>query len=243
MSKNNLNVRQELAALYRILDMYGMTDLANQCAAARSSENKNTYLVHQYGMFYDEITASSLIEIDSNGKPKDPKSPWLNDGCINLCKWIFNTREDVNYYVHGHSEDVMAVGGTEEGLQYFSQAAVYLNHLIEYIDYDFTEDDEYGEKFKSIIKKNDILITRNHGYYTLGKTAAEAFFRAYYLEQACSVQIKNLSMKLTPRPINKQKAEYHWQHMSKSDDHNYDGKTEWAALLRKLDRENSNYKN
>ena len=48
MSKNNLNVRQELAALYRILDIYGMTDLANQCAAARSSENKNTFLVHQY---------------------------------------------------------------------------------------------------------------------------------------------------------------------------------------------------
>ena len=63
MSKNNLSVRQELAALYRILDMYGMTDLANQCAAARSSENKNIYLVHQYGMFYDEITASSLIEL------------------------------------------------------------------------------------------------------------------------------------------------------------------------------------
>ena len=47
MSKNNLDVRQELAALYRILDIYGMTDLANQCAAARSSENKNTFLVHQ----------------------------------------------------------------------------------------------------------------------------------------------------------------------------------------------------
>ena len=145
MSKNNLDVRQELAALYRILDIYGMTDLANQCAAARSSENKNTFLVHQYGMFYDEITASSLIEVDNNGKPLDPKSPWLNDGCLNLCKWIFNTREDVNYYVHGHSENVMAVGGTEEGLQYFSQAAVYLSHLIEYIDYDFTEDDDYGE--------------------------------------------------------------------------------------------------
>ncbi len=45
-------------------------------------------------------------------------------------------------------------------------------------------------------------------------------------------------MNLTPRPIDKQKPEYHWQHMSKSDDYNYDGKTEWAALLRKLDREN-----
>ena len=164
MAQTDKDVRLELSALYRILHMYGMTDLANQCAGARSAEDKNCSFVHPYGMFYEEITASSLIEVDNNGKPLDPKSPWLNDGCLNLCKWIFNTREDVNYYVHGHSENVMAVGGTEEGLQYFSQAAVYLSHLIEYIDYDFTEDDDYGEKFKNIIKKKDIIITRNHGY-------------------------------------------------------------------------------
>ena len=173
MSKNNLSVRQELAALYRILDMYGMTDLANQCAAARSSENKNIYLVHQYGMFYDEITASSLIEIDNNGKPKDPKSPWLNDGCINLCKWIFNTRETLIIT----STAIVRMLWRLVVLKSFNifRKLRILNHLIEYIDYDFTEDDEYGEKFKIYNKENDILITRNHGYYTLGKTA-EAFF-------------------------------------------------------------------
>ena len=78
--------------------------------------------------------------------------------------------------------------------------------------------------------------------YTVGKTAAEAFFKAYYLKQACSVQIKNLSMRLTPRPIDKQKVEYCWQNMSKSKDYNYDGKTEWAALLRKLDKDQPDYK-
>jgi ribulose-5-phosphate 4-epimerase/fuculose-1-phosphate aldolase len=87
------------------------------------------------------------------------------------------------------------------------------------------------------------LITRNHGYYTVGKTAAEAFFRAYYLEQACSVQVKNLAMGLNKHEIDKQKAAYFWENMSNSDDYNYDGKTEWDALLRKLEREHSNYKN
>ena len=86
MLKNNSDVRQELAALYRILDIYGMTDLANQCAAARSSENKNIFLVHQYGMFYNEITASSIIEVDNNGKQLYPKRPWLIDGWLNLFK-------------------------------------------------------------------------------------------------------------------------------------------------------------
>ena len=242
MTDKDNKVRCELAALYRILDMYKMSDLANQCAGARSIENKNNYFVHPYGMFYDEITASSLVKIDKQGNSIEKNSPWLNDGCINLAKWIFNAREDINYFVHGHCEDVMAVGGTKEGLQYFSQAAVYLNHLIGYVDYNFVEDDEYAKKFISLIKKHEILITRNHGYYTVGKSASEAFFKAYYLKQACSVQIKNLSMRLTPLPIDKQKAEYFWQNMSKSDDYNYDGKTEWAGLLRKLDKNQPNYK-
>ena len=243
MTGKDISIRQELAALYRLLDMYGMSDLANQCAGSRSAENKDNYFIHPYGMFYNEIKASSLVKINKEGAPVELNSPWLNDGCINLAKWIFPAREDTNYFVHGHCEEVMAVGGTEEGLQYFSQAAVYLNHLIGYVDYEFVEDSEYGNKFMSLIKKHEILITRNHGYYTVGKTAAEAFFKAYYLKQACSVQIKNLSMRLTPRPIDKQKVECCWQNMSQSEDYNYDGKTEWAALLRKLDREHSDYKN
>ena len=242
MNNNDKAVRRELAALYRILNIYNMTDLANQCAGARSKENKDCSFVHPYGMFYEEITASSLIKIDKNGKNVESDGPWLNDGCINLAQWIFNAREDVNFYVHGHAKDVMAVGGTKEGLMYLSQAAVYLNHLVGYVDYEFVEDKDYGNKFVSLIKRHDILITRNHGYYTLGRTASEAFFRAYYLEQACSVQVKNLSMGLKSQEIDKQKAAYFWENMNKSDDYNYDGKTEWAALLRKLEREQSNYK-
>ena len=242
MSLSDKDIKCELSALYRILHIYGMTDLANQCAGARSIEDKNCSYVHPYGMFYEEITASSLIKIDKKGKAVNSEGPWLNDGCVNLAQWIFNSREDVNFYVHGHANDVMAVGGTKEGLLYLSQSAVYLNHLIGYVDYEFVEDENFGEKFMNLVKQYDILITRNHGYYTLGKTAAEAFFRAYYLEQACSVQVKNLSMGLTMIQINKQKAAYFWDNMDKSDDYNYDGETEWAALLRKLEREHSNYK-
>ncbi len=242
MSQLDKDIKCELSALYRILHIYGMTDLANQCAGARSIEDTDCSYVHPYGMFYEEITASSLVKIDKKGKAVNSEDPWLNDGCINLAQWIFNSRKDVNFYVHGHANDVMAVGGTKEGLLYISQAAVYLNHLIGYIDYEFVEDENFGEKFMNLIKQHDILITRNHGYYTLGKTAAEAFFRAYYLEQACSVQVKNLSMGLTLNKIDKQKAAYFWDNMDKSDDYNYDGKTEWAALLRKLEREHSNYK-
>ena len=61
MAQTDIDVRIELSALYRILHMYGMTDLANQCAGARSVENKDCSFVHPYGMFYEEIL--SLIHI------------------------------------------------------------------------------------------------------------------------------------------------------------------------------------
>ena len=61
MTGKDINIRQELAALYRLLDMYGMSDLANQCAGARSVENKDNYFIHPYGMFYNEIKASSIL--------------------------------------------------------------------------------------------------------------------------------------------------------------------------------------
>ena len=67
MTDKDINIRQELAALYRLLDMYGMSDLANQCAGARSVENKDNYFIHPYGMFYNEIKASSLIKLTKTG--------------------------------------------------------------------------------------------------------------------------------------------------------------------------------
>ena len=126
--------RENLAALYRILDRYGMSDLANQEAGARIGERPDHYLVHPYGSFYDELTASSLVEIDQQGQPISPQSPWLNDGGQNLARWIFGQRQDINYFVHGHCENVMAVSATVDGLLPLSQAAIYLGHLVGYID-------------------------------------------------------------------------------------------------------------
>lgn len=234
--------REELAALFRVLHDHGMTDIANQVVGARIENAPDTYLLHPYGLFYDEVTASSLVRVDPDGQPVDPDTPRLNDGGQNLAKWIFGARPDVNYFVHGHCEDVMAVGSTKEGLMAFSQPAVYLMHLVGYIDYEFSEDAEFGEKFEDHIRRHDILVTRNHGYYTVGRTAAEAFFRAYYLRQACSVQIRTLSTGLTPHVIDPQEVARFQDAMYGSDDYAYDGSVEWPGLMRRLARNHPDYR-
>jgi ribulose-5-phosphate 4-epimerase/fuculose-1-phosphate aldolase len=238
--------RENLAALYRILDRYGMSDLANQEVGARIGEQPDHYLVHPYGCFYDEVTASSLVKIDQNGEPVVPDSPWLNDGGQNLAKWIFGQRKDENYFVHGHCENILAVSATQDGLLPLSQSAIYLGHLVGYIDYAFVEDESFGDKFMSHIADHEILISHNHGYYCLGRTAQEAFFRAYYLRQACEVQIKALSMvggdRDRLRLIKRKRETAYRDAMYISGDYNYDGKTEWQGLLRWLDRHSPDFR-
>ena len=244
--ENETQSRENLAALYRVLDRYGMSDLANQEVGARIGDQPDHYLVHAYGMFYDEITASSLVKINQDGEPVDDSSPWLNDGGQNLAKWIFGQRKDINYFVHGHCEDVMAVSATEYGLLQLSQAAVYLGDLVGYIDYAFVEDDEFGNRFMSSVNKHDILISHNHGYYCLGRSAQEAFFRSYYLRQACQVQCKVLSMTNGDtdkmRLINNQRETGYRDAMYQSEDYNYDGETEWKGLMRWLEKNSPEFK-
>ena len=234
--------RCDQAALYRLLDHYGMSDLANQVVGARVKDSPDHYLLHQYGMFYEEITASSLVKIDADGAPTDSSAPLPVDGAINLAKWIFGTRPETNFFIHGHCEAVMAVGSTKQGLIAVSQAAVYLMHMLDYIDYEFFEDDVYATKFKKTLSYNEILITRNHGYYVLGRSASEAFFRAYFLRQACSTQVKVLSQGVEPHIIDAAEVSRFKQQMYTSEHYNYDGTTEWAALIRKLEREQPDYK-
>ena len=226
--------RVELAALFRLLAHYGMSDLANGGVGARVPDQTDHSLIHPYGMFWEEAKASCMIKINRNGQAVEQNAPWLNDGVQNLCQWIFNARPDINFFIHGHEEEVMAVGSIAEGIMPLNQPAVYLEHITGYIDYEFDEDEEFGRYFVEKLGQRQILISRNHGYYALGKTAAEVFFRAYFLRQTCAAQIKTLSMERPLHLLDSQKMARYQDQMAQSSHYHYNGETEWPGLLRKL---------
>ena len=233
--------RVELAALFRVLARYAMSDLANGAVCARVPDRPDCYITHPYGMFWEEARASDLIVIDAEGQPVDPNAPWLNDGVQNLCQWIFGSRPDAQFFVHGHEEEVMAVGSIEDGLMPLNQPAVYLGHITGTIEYEFEEDDAFGDHFVERLGRNQILISRNHGYYALGTTAAEAFFRAYFLRQTCAAQIKTLSMGRELHLMDRQKVARYQDQMAASEHYAYDGSTEWPGLMRWLERTGSDH--
>jgi len=241
-STGERETRVNLAALYRIIAKYGMSDLANGAIGARIAGEPHRYLTHPYGVFWEEMKASDFVKIDGDGQPVDGNAPWLNDGAVNLCKWIFGNRQDLNYFIHGHDEEVMAVGSIEDGLLPLNQPAIYLGHVLDYIEYTFEEDDEYAAHFAAKLADKQILITRNHGYYVMGDTPAAAFFRAYFLRQTCSAQIKTLSMGRALHLIDPQRAARYQDEMAASPDYNYNGETEWPALIRMLERTQPEYR-
>ena len=100
----------------------------------------------------------------------------------------------------------------------------------------------FGTHFVEKLGSHQILISRHHGYYALGTTAAEAVFRAYFLRQTCSTQIKTLSMGRPLHLIDPQKVARYQDQMAASPHYNYDGKTEWDGLIRLLDACDPGYK-
>lgn len=254
--------RVELAALYRIVHLYGMTDIANQEIGARVRGEPDSFLIHPYGLLFEEIRASDFVKVSLDGGVVDGPGVWsgsgrenfaeragerwVSDGGVNLGRWIFGARPDRDFFIHAHCEDVMAVTATDGGLRAVSQAYIYLRAHIACLDYDFAEGDDYATQFVEAIADRDILLSRHHGYYALGRSAAQAFFRAYYLRQACAVQVKASAAAAGAggrlREMDPQRVAMIEDEMRESAHYHYDGSTEWAALLRKLERECPDYR-
>src|SRR5207249_10557409 len=60
--------RVDLAACYRLVELYGMSDMMANHISARVPGEPGAFLINAYGMLYEEITASSLIKVDHDGR-------------------------------------------------------------------------------------------------------------------------------------------------------------------------------
>ena len=152
MSETEWEDRLALAALARIMYIYGFgSDLAAQCVMARVRDEPDTMLMNEWGFYFEETTATSLVKVRfGEGTPPDgifvapggvesvSRPDVVNIGCVPVARAIFNARPDVNVIVHAHPYPVMAVGATEEGLLPLSQAAFFLHGVIGRYKYDFS---------------------------------------------------------------------------------------------------------
>jgi ribulose-5-phosphate 4-epimerase/fuculose-1-phosphate aldolase len=75
MSDDEWQTRCGLAACYRLVDMFGWSDLINTRITARVPGSSDHFLINPYGLLFDEVTASSLVKIDAGGNPGNQRWP------------------------------------------------------------------------------------------------------------------------------------------------------------------------
>ena len=239
-SQEEWSNRVNLAACYHLADYFQMSDIIWNHITSKTSEEKETFLINPFGLRYDEITASNLVEITPEGKVFNGNSP-INDTGYIIHGAIHRARKDIMCVMHTHSRAGLAIACLEEGLTPTMQDAAFFYNRVSYHDWEgMSTNSEECERLSKSLGKNKVMILRSHGLLTCGSTIAEAFMLMYYLDRACKNQIDTMStgMKISVPSDNIMEFA-----AGQYDDPRFKlGKHEWPALLRLLDDKKSKYK-
>jgi ribulose-5-phosphate 4-epimerase/fuculose-1-phosphate aldolase len=234
--------RVNLAAAYRLVALYGWDDLVFTHISARVPGAEHHFLINPYGMMFEEITASSLVKIDLDGKTVMDTSFSVNPAGFTIHSAVHAAREDALCVMHLHTDCGIAVSAQEKGLLPISQQSLFVLASVGYHDYEgLALNDDEKPRLVADLGNKSFLILRNHGLLTVGQTVADAFLNMFLLERACRIQILAQSggSKLIPIPDQilagiKRQEEIATQGLG--------GRLVWPGLLRKLDRESRGYK-
>ena len=236
------DMRVDLAACYRLIAHFGMDDLVYSHITARVPGAGHQYLLNPYGLMYAEITASSLVKVDADGNPVEPTPyPVNRPGFVVIHGAVHEARPDVACVLHCHSHAATAVSSMEEGLLPLTQGAMQFYDRVAYHDYEsMAFDDDQSVRLVADLGENPVMLMRNHGQLTVGYSVAEAFSLAYFLEEACRIQLEVMQsggrMILMPDAVGKRVAEQYENNVVPPEER------EWPALLRLLDRMDPSYR-
>ena len=191
VSPEEWQTRVELAACYRLIDAYGMTDLIYNHITARIPGTDH-FLINLYGLLYKEITASSLVKIDLEGNilAKPPTDYGINKSGYVIHGAIHGAREDVKCVIHTHTRAGMAVSTMACGLLPLTQTAIRFVDHIGYHDYEGPAIDlDEQKRLVADLGPHNAMIFKNHGLLTCGASIQEAFNTMYQLELSCRSQV------------------------------------------------------
>jgi len=192
-TKQEKLTRCKLAAVYRLIDMYGWTQGIYNHVTVRISQETEHFLLNPFGMLYNEITASSLVKVDMQGNVVEAGTTnfGVNVAGFILHSAIHSARPDIKCIIHIHTPAIVAVSAMKCGLLYLSQEACLLGDL-SYHSYEglVLESSEKQSLAKDLGVHNKVMLLRNHGAVCCGETIEEALYYAYHLVLACETQLK-----------------------------------------------------
>jgi ribulose-5-phosphate 4-epimerase/fuculose-1-phosphate aldolase len=238
-------VRVDLAAAYRLVSRYGWEDLVFTHISARVPGTEDHFLINPYGLFFDEITASSLVKIDQQGNKLEDSPFPVNQAGFVIHSAIHAARHDAKCVLHTHTLNGVAVSTQRAGLLPISQHSLFTLNSLGYHDFEGPAlDDDEKPRLAADLGDNRCLILRNHGLLTVGETVADAFLAMYYLEASCAIQVRAQSGggELIPVPKDVMDKGYA-QATASQRRQGGQGRLVWPGLLRRLDRIDPTFRN
>ena len=235
-------LREDLAAAYRLVAHFGMTDLVYTHLSVRLPGKGHRFLVNPYGLLFEEITASSSVEVDAEGLPAQETAWPVNPAGFVIHSALHMGRANAACVMHTHTLAGMTVAAQAEGLLPLNQISMEFVDRVAVHEYEgVAAAANLSERQRLVRDMGDkpCLILRNHGLLTAGGTVAETFYWMYYLEQACRIQVSAQSTGTAlsiPSPDTQQRT------VAQSPDCPTRGWLPWQALRRKLDREQPDYR-
>ena len=237
--------RVDLAAAFRLVDLYGWSDMLATHLSARIPGPSDHFLINPMGVLFEEMTASDLIKLDIDGNILSDTSRRINPAGYTIHSAIHIGRKDAGCVMHTHTSAGLGVATQKDGLLPLTQMALAVIANTGYHDYEGPAFDlEERERLISDLQNLNILILRNHGLLTVGKTVAEAFMWMYRAERACRFQLSFQKAGAEAQQISKSVQEVSIERARKaisSTGHRPIGDFEWPALIRKLHRQNPGF--
>lgn len=241
VSAEEWKVRVELAALYRLVALYGWDDMIFTHISARVPGPEHHFLINPYGYFFNEITASSLVKVDLEGNIVEPTEHYINPAGFTIHSAIHAAREDAKFVLHVHTDAGIAVAATKEGLLPISQHALAVLPNLAYHDYEgiALDLDERERLVRDLGDKTSMLLW-NHGTLAVGETASACWLNIFFLERACQIQVLASApgrehLRMAPdeaiQTVQEQQAATR----------GIGAMLAWPGCLRKLDRESPGY--
>ena len=243
VSPEEWQLRVDLAAAYRLVALYGWSDLIFTHISARLPGPDHHFLINPYGLMFDEITASSLVKVDQDcNKLMDSPFP-VNPAGFTIHSAVHAAREDAGCVMHTHTRAGVGVSAQKKGLLPISQQSTFVLASLAYHEYEgvaFREDEK--PRLQADLGSCNHLMLRNHGLLTVGHSIAGAFLNMYVFESACQIQLAAQSGGAELTEVDPQILQG-VAHAMKMQTGGIGAAFIWPSLIRKLDRVDTSYKN
>ncbi len=194
MEASEWSVRVELAALYRLVALYGWDDAIFTHISMRVPGPEHHFLINPYGVFFEEMTASALVKVDLDGRIVEETPYRINPAGFTIHSAIHAAREDAQCVMHLHTDDGVGVSAQADGLLPISQTALIVRPMLATHDYEgIALNLSERERIVRDLGGKSLMLLRNHGTLAVGPTAGATWLGMFFLERACSQQVAALS--------------------------------------------------